>query len=606
MKKIRVYSIPESCLDKEINYGTCILEYASVVDDDATIKGHLEDLRNKGLYDAKPGDVVVTGEDSEKAAAYYIASPEEYHELFLDDKDVVERYVPSDIRLIEIEDFYNVWNKGKSFAKTSRFWEYNELYVKELERIRAIDSAEEWKKLLDSFARLYRYNYKNNILIEAQMPGSTFLADFRDWRDKYNAHPTNSLKKIRIFALSNRRRIRMRPEYELKEILELEDGQEKAETRGNYVVSLMYDISQMMYPKVPDRLCRPFDADIDIMADTLNRMLGGNPEAELVRKCSDINEVASELLEMYLQKESKSPKKTRLSLESEKYVLGKALNIPIRDSLESFSGSFGKFDLVAASKVIKSDTAGILRQIEPELAFEPESVSYRQIRDCGKFSKEQLEQFGKAYKDGLNETEISVVADPKNDVSVIHNGIESLHTIAPRKLDPLIKEYDADIIKEITKVYANPMSSFYHTAAAKHCQMDADKMKLINRAISAEASPDKLRLLLSDRFDYDQLNELVKAAEEGLSLEQIEHMAERNRSADEMHRLRLAFAGKGQSMDAASVFAKFGIDTSIAEHRKENAEEAKEQGRTETESNSLKALVEDAERRIAGNRGRKK
>ena len=46
------------------------------------------------------------------------------------------------------------------------------------------ESAEEWKRYLDTAARIYRYPFMDQLLIYAQRPGATACASIDIWNDK--------------------------------------------------------------------------------------------------------------------------------------------------------------------------------------------------------------------------------------------------------------------------------------------------------------------------------------------------------------------------------------------------------------------------------------
>jgi len=70
---------------------------------------------------------------------------------------------------------------------------YEQLAEKTLRDI--VSSSDEWKKFLDTAAKMYKYTFDEQVLIHAQRPDSVACASFGFWtdEDKMNLHNKSRL-----------------------------------------------------------------------------------------------------------------------------------------------------------------------------------------------------------------------------------------------------------------------------------------------------------------------------------------------------------------------------------------------------------------------------
>ena len=82
----------------------------------------------------------------------------------------------------------------------SRFNEIKEIY----ERITDIvtGSKQEWKDFLTFASRLYKYNFDNGILIYAQRPDATMVANMEIWNRKIGRYINRGTRSIAVFDSS--------------------------------------------------------------------------------------------------------------------------------------------------------------------------------------------------------------------------------------------------------------------------------------------------------------------------------------------------------------------------------------------------------------------
>ena len=88
-----------------------------------------------------------------------------------------------------------------------------------------------FKNFFDTMSKFHRYSFNNNLLIQVQFPGATFVAGYRKWQDKFNRQVRKGEKGIRIVA------------PRVKKITNEETG-ELEKTILYFVVVVVFDISQ--------------------------------------------------------------------------------------------------------------------------------------------------------------------------------------------------------------------------------------------------------------------------------------------------------------------------------------------------------------------------
>ena len=63
---------------------------------------------------------------------------------------------------------------------------------------RIVDSDREWMKFLDSAAQMYKYPFKEQMLIYAQRPDATACASLELWNEKMNCWVNKGAKGIAL------------------------------------------------------------------------------------------------------------------------------------------------------------------------------------------------------------------------------------------------------------------------------------------------------------------------------------------------------------------------------------------------------------------------
>ena len=71
----------------------------------------------------------------------------------------------------------------------------NQIYDSEIPELTS--SPAKWREILELTGRLYRYEFENVVLIHAQRPGATLVADFDTWK-KVNRYVKRGSKGIAI------------------------------------------------------------------------------------------------------------------------------------------------------------------------------------------------------------------------------------------------------------------------------------------------------------------------------------------------------------------------------------------------------------------------
>ena len=73
--------------------------------------------------------------------------------------------------------------------------------LKELvERIEQVKNSEEFKEVLKSFSKFHNYSYQNTILIQMQKPDASYVAGYKQWKEKFDRYVKKGENGIAILA----------------------------------------------------------------------------------------------------------------------------------------------------------------------------------------------------------------------------------------------------------------------------------------------------------------------------------------------------------------------------------------------------------------------
>lgn len=122
----------------------------------------------------------------------------------------------------------------------SRFKEVKEIY----EKITYIvtGSKKEWKDFLTFAARIYKYNFDNAILIYAQRPDATMVANMEIWNRKIGRYINRGTRSIAVFDTS-------KPSLKLEYLFDVKD------TNGEtHTVPKLWSLNDNTTPLLIDKL----------------------------------------------------------------------------------------------------------------------------------------------------------------------------------------------------------------------------------------------------------------------------------------------------------------------------------------------------------------
>lgn len=68
------------------------------------------------------------------------------------------------------------------------------------EKIKKVQSSDEFKEILKTFSKFHNYSFQNSLLIKMQCPEASFVAGFRQWQNKFNRNVKKNEKGIAILA----------------------------------------------------------------------------------------------------------------------------------------------------------------------------------------------------------------------------------------------------------------------------------------------------------------------------------------------------------------------------------------------------------------------
>ncbi len=491
-------------------------------------------------------------------------------------------------------------NNGLSFL--------NEMYDKAAEKIKDISSVYQWKELLDSFADLYNYSFKNNILIREQCPKASFLTNYEDWQNVYGGQVARGSKAVSLYVYCvNKITTEQAVLDKDYTVFVNEKGMpltiEKENKRGYYNIGKVFDISQVIHPNISAVEEKSIKADLDILSSAVNKLLGDNSMSKIISEGNtDLTDITQTLLNNYLEKIDDKPIRSDFARCSVNYVISKALDLPFNGDLTAMSTDFNKFDTLSYAKFVKSKTNYILKKIDNEINISENKVKdYDEIVATGKFNIQQLYQIKTAFENGISAQDIAVFAKPQYDAGAMIGAIAALNEgITRRQLKTFLGSFSGEQMQEIIKAYKNPKTTPYQLATIKNPDLTSREMEQINRAIDLGATPKEIQILVSASFDWTKMFEIVNAIEDRLSLDEIKFVANNDFNAAQMCQLRLGFSESKLSMDEVKLYAYPDIDNFTMVRHRETIKKLKEQGVKEIKSNSLNFLVENAKQVLAG------
>lgn len=164
------------------------------------------------------------------------------------------------------------------------YQKYEQLAEKTLKDI--VSSPQEWKKFLDTAAKMYKYTFDEQVLIHAQRPDSVACASFEFWTDKMNLHMKKGTQGVKLLDRKN---------HKLYYVFTVED----TEPRNN---GKSKDPEQFRWKYAPDRevdVLNMISSQYNISDNSLQRGIVRMAQAETLnfigRYIKQLQEKASEL-----------------------------------------------------------------------------------------------------------------------------------------------------------------------------------------------------------------------------------------------------------------------------------------------------------------------
>lgn len=154
----------------------------------------------------------------------------------------------------------------------SRFKEIREIYEKITDSVTG--SKKEWKDFLTFASRIYKYNFDNAILIYAQRPDATMVANMEIWNRKIGRYINKGTRSIAVFDTS-------KPSLKLEYLFDIKDTNGKIHT-----IPKLWSLNDNITPSLVDKLNKKYDLsynDLDsIIGELIEMKVNTNLENSFV------------------------------------------------------------------------------------------------------------------------------------------------------------------------------------------------------------------------------------------------------------------------------------------------------------------------------------
>jgi len=245
------------------------------------------------------------------------------------------------------------------------------------EGVKAIQSTEQFKAVLDCMASFHAYSWRNSILIHLQYPQASKVAGYRTW-EKFGRHVKRGEKGISILAPSV---------YKKQEIDPITNEEVEVETTASYFFPVcVFDISQTEGNELPKIGLKAIE---NTHAETLEKMLGfadrcgisvefvelancegistgGKIKIQKDKNATEkvlilVHELAHELLHWDAEKRPKLTREQKeMEAEATAYVVANALGISETNSTEYLALYYKSYSLEKSLEVIHETSRKIL------------------------------------------------------------------------------------------------------------------------------------------------------------------------------------------------------------------------------------------------------
>lgn len=140
----------------------------------------------------------------------------------------------------------------------SRLTEVKDIY----EKITGIVTSDkqEWKEFLDFASRIYKYNFDNAILIYAQRPDSTMVANMEIWNRKIGRYVNKGTRSIAVFDTT-------KPNLKLEYLFDIKD------TNGEpHTIPKLWRLNDEIIPQLINRMNEKYNFDCNEIEGLISEM----------------------------------------------------------------------------------------------------------------------------------------------------------------------------------------------------------------------------------------------------------------------------------------------------------------------------------------------
>ena len=269
------------------------------------------------------------------------------------------------------------------------------------EKIKKVQSSDEFKEILKTFSKFHNYSFQNSLLIKMQCPEASFVAGFRQWQNKFNRNVKKNEKGIAILApFTFNKKVTEVKEVQVGNTIQ-EREIERTVKQTYFKPVYVFDISQTEGDPLPeldlsvddnlefnllDRLIGLADSEsLKVEFKSLNEKLDGyiNNETITIREEANDTEKASilvhELAHYYLHQNIESKDeltKEIIEMEAEAvaFVVMDHFNIEIKS--DKYLALYKKsYDLNESLKKINKASNKIIYHIKESLDLTTSKVS---------------------------------------------------------------------------------------------------------------------------------------------------------------------------------------------------------------------------------------
>ena len=240
----------------------------------------------------------------------------------------------------------------------SRFNEVRDIYDKITDIVTG--SREEWKEFLSFASRIYKYNFDNAILIYAQRPDATMVANMELWNKKVGRYVNKGTKSIAVFDTS---KLNLKLEY----LFDIKD------TNGDpHTIPKLWRLNDETTPILTEKLKEKYELNHDDLDSIISQIVEIKVNANFEECFKDFESDTKSTWLKDLPIEGLMAYFTQTIIESTQYMVAKRCGIdsPILNDENAFRviTHFNTLPLTfRLGNAVCGISQGILREIESEV-----------------------------------------------------------------------------------------------------------------------------------------------------------------------------------------------------------------------------------------------